>query len=407
MRYYLTILWVTVSYTLFGQQTVIPIFDTVAVTFDVWDEPYRLRNAILDSVGEGPASTFAGFYLSFSGYSMEATKMLERDDPKTKLQRDRYRRFSEDYRAVPAVASILNDAEQHEIVIVNEAHHEPRHRVFTRQLLRGLYDRGYRHFGLESLVQNAGSDSLVDQSAYPGLNSGYFTREPQFAAMVAEAQRIGYRVFGYEAAGTSNPRQREIGQTRNIVDYRAAHPGGKLLLHVGYSHATEGDYGGDWEKAMAQRLADTTGLDPLTVNQTTFREMSDSTKEQHEYRDFAPRQSAVYVDDAGDPFNFDNDVRWYNRYVFHPRTTYRYGRPDYAFAFGQQAVLVDFSHIDTEGPWLVRAYGRGDEMATTVPRDVVEMDAQARTALALAPGKYRILSVSGDGKQRVAVITVK
>ncbi|WP_420459572.1 hypothetical protein [Neolewinella sp.] len=267
-----------------AQQIVTPTFDTITVDFDVWDTPYLLHSELLDTAGQDLETYMIGNYLSFSGYAREATQVMEEEFGEASMDTLRYTRFREEFHAIPAIPSLLEDAEQYEIAIINEAHHEPRHRVFTRQLLQGLYDRGYRHFGMETLSQDAGTDSLADQASYPSLISGYYTRDPQFAAMVAEAQRIGYRIFGYEAPGTGSPKLRELGQTKNIVNYRTAHPDGKLLLHVGYSHALEGELGGEWEKAMAQRLADTTGLDPLTIDQTAFREMSDTVQERYEYR---------------------------------------------------------------------------------------------------------------------------
>jgi len=390
-----------------AQQTVIPTFDTITVEFEVWDTPYLLRSEILDTTRQGYEAYMTGNYLSFSGYAQEATRVMEQKIGEKGMDTARYQRFREEFRPIPAIPAILKDAEEHEITIVNEAHHEPRHRIFTRQLLQGLYDRGYRHFGMETLWRGAGTDSLDNQTSYPALQAGFYTRDPQFAALVAEAQRIGYRIFGYEASETGSPRLREIGQMKNIMSYRTAHPDDKLLLHVGYSHALEGELGGAWEKAMAQRLADTTGLDPFTIDQTAFREMSDTVQERYEYRHFAPAEVSLFVDEKGGHFNFDDEVRWFDRYIFHPRTSYRYGRPDYVYAFGQQPVTVAFDHIDTEGPWLVRAYATTDEMAQAVPRDVVEMDGSSETALALFPGEYRLLVTSADGQQRVATVRVE
>ena len=390
-----------------AQVTLTPTFDTITVVFDVWDEPYQLRAHLFDTSRTTLEPYEVANYLSFSGYAKEATRVMEQDEAVMEMDTARYTHFRDSLHPTAALLSLLADAEAHEIVIINEAHHEPRHRVFTRQLLRGLYDRGYRHFGMEGLVQQAGTDSLTDQSAYPSLNSGYLTREPQFAAMVAEAQRIGYRIFGYEAAGTGSPKLREIGQTKNIMDYRTAHPDGKLLLHVGYSHAAEGELDDAREKAMAQRLADTTGLDPLTVNQTHFREMSDTMQERYEYRHFAPAEPSLCVTTAGEHFTFGDGKNWFDRYVFHPRTRYLHGRPDYVFTFDQQPVYIDFSHIDTEGPWLVRAYALEDDMSNVVPRDVVELDGSPTVALALGAGAYRLLVTSLGGAQRVGRIVVE
>jgi hypothetical protein len=52
---------------------------------------------------------------------------------------------------------IINRSKNERIIIINEAHHNIRHRVFTTSLLQGLYDNGYRFLGLEAL-----SDTLIN-----------------------------------------------------------------------------------------------------------------------------------------------------------------------------------------------------------------------------------------------------
>jgi len=349
MRLLLTTLSIFFFNLLPAQQTLRPNFDTVTVSFSLWETPYLHRSAAKDTTRTDYNYAMAGNALSFAGHAREATALMETN-----------------------ASAMGEDAELHEIVIINEAHHEPRHRVFTRSLLQGLFDRGYRHFGMETLAGFGPVDSLLHAGHYPALNQGYYTRDPQFAALVAEAVQIGFHVFGYEEPGTGSPKLRELGQMRNIMAYRAAHPEGKLLLHVGYSHAMEGELGGRWEKAMAQRLADTTNLDPLTISQTHFREMASLEKERYEYKNAPVKAPSVFVNAKGEHWNFNRAVRWFDRYVFHPRTKYLHGRPDYVFAFNQLPVVIDFSNIGNAGPYLVQAYSVTDDMAKAVPHDVVE-----------------------------------
>ena len=398
--------WLGLSVPLGAQQTVRPTFDTITVDYRFGEPPYLHRSVATDTMSEHYQAYQLGNRLSFSGHAAEARRVMEAGMPEAELDTLRFERFSDSFYAAPAAPLLLDSAEAHEIFIINEAHHEPRHRVFTRSLLKGLYDRGYRHLGLETLGSWAGSDSIADPAAYPALTSGYYTRDPQFAAMVDEAVRLGYRIFGYEASGTGRPELRELGQMRNIMAYRSHHPEGKLLLHVGYSHALEGELGGDWIKAMAQRLADTTGLDPLTVDQTAFREMSDTAQERYEYRRFTPAEPSIFVNEEGATFSYGDGTKWFDHYVFHPRTAYLHGRPDYVFAHGQRPVYLDFSAIDLPGPWMVQAYGMEDKLAEAVPRDVIEVDNEP-IALALPPGDYRLLVTAASGEQRVATVRVE
>lgn len=388
------------SFTLLlSQQTVRPDFDTISVTFDLWETPYVHRAVATDTSRPDYNYAMAGNLLSFAGHAREATSLMEANAGEMGMDTARYENFRTNFHPVSATEALLKDAEEHEITIINEAHHEPRHRVFSRSLLQGLFDLGYRHFGMETLAGYGAVDSLLQAGHYPALNQGYYTRDPQFAALVAEAVQLGFHVFGYEKAGTRSPELRELGQMRNIMTYRSAHPDGKLLLHVGYSHAMEGELGGRWKKAMAQRLADTTKLNPLTISQTHFREMASVEKERYEYKDVPVKAPSIFVDSEGADWNFNRKVRWIDRYVFHPRTQYRHGRPDYVFAFNQQAVIIDFSDIGKPGPYLVQAYGIDDDMAKAVPRDVIETNGKDEMALALRKGKYQLLVTLPGGEQ--------
>jgi len=388
-------------------QVVVPDFDTTTIEFGYYEAPYLHRSVALDTSREGYVSYMAGTLLSFSGLVRESAAIMDQEMAAKGMDTARYKRFKNEFHPVAAVPSLLTKAEDHEVFIINEAHHEPRHRAFSRSLLRGLYERGYRHLGMETLAHGYRNvDSLLKAGDPLDLNDGFYTRDPQFAAMVMEAHKIGFSVFGYEASGTGSPRLRELGQMRNIMRYRAKHPEGKLFLHVGYSHAREGELGGRWDKAMAQRLADTTGLDPLTVDQTFFREMSAREKERYEYRDFPVDEPSVFVNDDNEPFNYDNDVRWFDEYVFHPRTTYRDERPDYVFASGQRRVLVDLTSLPGTGPYLLHAYAVTDDPRHAVPHDVIERKLDEPVSLALPPGDFKVIVQLTDGRQYLGEFTV-
>ncbi|MGB3800780.1 MAG: hypothetical protein WA952_13275 [Lewinella sp.] len=410
LRYQLFLLCLAGGVLCRGQALrITPELDTISVVFPGGGPIYLHQQTITDTTREGYHPGMTGNLFSFAGFAKEATAAMEDQMPVMGMDTQRYERFVDSFAAVPAVASLLKDAEDHQIVIINEAHHEPRHRVFTRSLLDGLYERGYRHFGLETLANYPGSDSLIAAMPYPTTAGGYYTRDPQFAAMVQYARDIGFQLFGYEADHQSGdtPADRETKQMENIVGYRTAHPQDKLLLHVGYAHANEGVLGGSWGRAMAPRLADTIGLDPLTINQTHFREMADTTLERYEYRAAVVAEPSVFVNGTGDHWNFDDEVRWFDRYVFHPRTEYRHGRPDYVFTFDRIPVYLELDDMDIEGPYLLQAYRPDDDMAQVVPRDVVETSTEDERALALEPGAYRVLILSPHRRQRVADITVE
>ena len=163
---------------------------------------------------------------------------------------------------------IIERSKNEQIIIINEAHTYPSHRTFTHSLLQGLYDNGYRYLGLEALF-----DTVINERKYPIIESGYYTKEPEFGNLIYTALNIGFKLFGYEATGGENGKEREIAQARNIIRFIDQNPHGKLLIHCGHDHVIEGmPSSRAWEKAMAGRLKEYTQIDPFTIDQTQFAE---------------------------------------------------------------------------------------------------------------------------------------
>jgi len=198
------------------------------------------------------------------------------------------------YQPFPAIDFITAQAKNHQITIINEAHHVPQHRVFTEQLLTELYAVGYRHLGLETLVSTF-VDSTLNERPYVTLKDGTYTLEPRFANMVRTAKRIGYQIFPYERI-SGRGKFREMEQAQHIADYHQRFPDDKILIHCGYNHVMEGEYGGRWEYAMAERVKRLTNLDPLTIDQTQYRERGNPQQEHPLYAAISLTKPSVLLD---------------------------------------------------------------------------------------------------------------
>ena len=70
------------------------------------------------------------------------------------------------YKPYSAFNYILNRADKERIIIINEAHTQAMHRVFTTSLLQGLYDKGFRYLALEALSE----DSLLNIRKYTDIH---------------------------------------------------------------------------------------------------------------------------------------------------------------------------------------------------------------------------------------------
>jgi hypothetical protein len=184
-----------------------------------------------------------------------------------------------------------------------------------------------------------------------------------------------------------------MAQARNIQHILLADPQAKIVIHCGYSHANEQPDPEDHSRWMASYLREYTGIDPFTIDQTVLTE---STTNRY-YQPLPTRTSAVLLNAAGQPFSTADEYMSVDAYVYHPRTTYVQGRPDWLLTAGRQLVAVA-SKIKVPYPCQVLAYVAG-EPAEAVPADVIEMVSPAEaTALALLPGRYRVVARSRSGQ---------
>lgn len=186
-----------------------------------------------------------------------------------------------DLRASNAIDAVLVEAAKRRLILINEAHHVPRHRAFTLELLPGLWRAGFRYLAVEAL--NA-TDTLLERRGFVVRASGHYTQEPWMAATVREALRIGFRLIPYEVSDASSQDARERGQAERIVSATFARDSSaRLVIHAGFAHISErGGIAG--APSMAEYLATLTGLDPLSVDQTVMRERITQDREEPNYR---------------------------------------------------------------------------------------------------------------------------
>jgi hypothetical protein len=301
------------------------------------------------------------------------------------------------YRAVDARQYILEKAKNARIVIINEAHHQPMHRVFTESLLHDLRQIGFNYFGAETLTA---SDTNLNRRGYPVLGSGYYTRQPQYGELVRTALKEGYRVFAYEADFSKphydNSRTwREQEQAKNIKAILDKDSNARILIHCGYGHLAEIDFDGKG-MLMGAWLKQYTGIDPFTIEQEHLTERSDSEHEEGLYRLIKVPYDAVFVDSAG---NVYDEEHIYDVAVYHPPTKWVDGRPNWMFTDGRKACYVN-RKIKTAYPCLVFAYYANEDHYSAVPADVIELKSKSdKKALALKKGKYNIYIKDTGGQE--------
>lgn len=277
---------------------------------------------------------------------------------------------------------IVQRARQTSVVIVNESHERSEHRGFSARVARALRPLGYDTLAMETL-SNPMPDQFVPpyrtrpaQPFFEDMN-GYYLSEAGFERLGRTAKALGYRLFAHEEQfGPSTPKlsleesitQRETAQAKQLADYIAAHPRAKLLVYVGYSHATEVPLK-NGQKWMATRLKALTGIDPLTVSQTICR--GGATK------------------DRLVELPTDEPVGMFDLIVDHPTAQFVRGRPAWRVAAGDRVVSIPKALRPGKGWRIVEARPVGESDAS-VPMDRVAIRPGEDVALLLPPGRYQL-----------------
>jgi len=174
----------------------------------------------------------------------------------------------------PAAARILSQTANKQVVMFNTAHHVPQHAYFLGELLDRLYKQGFTHLALEGL----GDTATVMKNGFVSFNDGIYIWDPVFSNLVCKARAIGFKIIGYD----TDSDDREQGQVQNIVDQSLkSNKDSKIIVFAGYAHIKENST----PKKMAEFFKEMTGIDPLTIDQTTLMTSSCKSLEANSMED--------------------------------------------------------------------------------------------------------------------------
>lgn len=92
--------------------------------------------------------------------------------------------------AIEGIVDLLSDRN---VIIVNEHHAMPAHRIFIRDLVVRLRPEGFTHYAAETLSPGATSGT-----GYPLTDDGWYTSEPMMARLLKTVRDLGYVQIAYE-----------------------------------------------------------------------------------------------------------------------------------------------------------------------------------------------------------------
>ena len=171
------------------------------------------------------------------------------------------RKIDREYLSTSFFDTIPYVANNHDILIFNENHFIPKHRILISSLLEDLYSQGYRNLALESLFNDG---NTISKRGCVLFEDGFYTREPEMANLIYEAMRLGYRLINYEADEETDL-EREQKQAENLWN-KIKNTDDKTIVLCGVAHIALNP---DIPK-MAYILKQLSEKQVFTINQMAF-----------------------------------------------------------------------------------------------------------------------------------------
>ncbi|WP_291720014.1 hypothetical protein [Bernardetia sp.] len=170
-----------------------------------------------------------------------------------------------------AVDFIIEKARQNQVVMFNEAHFDPQHRLLVTHLLADFYKEEFCFLALEGLGKH---DTTINERGFVIQSSGFYTLEPAMADLIRQAHKRGFYIFGYDEYG----KDREKKQAKNIFEKTIAKDkDAKVLVFAGFGHISEKKAKTEKQRnMMAKEFELLSGINPLTIDQVEYMNMSEN-----------------------------------------------------------------------------------------------------------------------------------
>ena len=305
------------------------------------------------------------------------------------------------YTPVSAKERILQKAKETQLVLINEAHHRPEHRAFTRSLLADLYTQGYRYFALEGLTNDSNKDSLINERGYPLMSTGYYSDEVMFANMLRGAMKIGFELIAYEGHGATTSNGRDSLQALNIYNQTLAKdPKAKVLVHAGYGHIAEEKF--LHMASMGYCLKQLSEINPLTIDQASFLEIKTPACTSPLYGQLVEKFQITEPTAFHQKNEYWRFVDAYDMSVLHPPFKKTDNRPTWLIYEDKETVKLPYSVLKKKNfGRYIEIYLEGEsENAVPIDRFILSPE---KTKAVVGEGSYRIVIKDKKGKIKETV----
>ena len=276
------------------------------------------------------------------------------------------------------IEQIIEQSNNTRIVMINENHVFPEHRVFTTSLLEGLYKNGFRYLALEDLSAKYVID--LNGRNYPKEKDGFYINEVMYANMVRRAREIGFKMIAYDDNMAWDISERDsIGATELckvfLQDTKA-----KMLVHCGFGHIDKS------AKVLAHFVSEMIGIDPLIINQVNY-----TTDVQNVFN--KPIGIEPISKKSVNHYQFPADIQ-----VLHPDYDLIDSRPDYLFKNGRIKKVINLSNINRKGEIIIEIRIQGEE-DSAIPLDRILIDEKAsKVTVSSFPNRTEAVIKNNNGK---------
>lgn len=296
-----------------------------------------------------------------------------------------------DIKHVDAEKFISFVARNYRVIMINEAPNKGLHRAFMMSLLDDFYKKGFRYLAMEMLNNNSNHslDKLTSMT-------GNFSAEPVAGELIRYALDLGFTLISYEdtLAYKHSASIRDSIQASNIYQAIRVDTSARIIVYASYGHIAE--KGNEEYVPMGMAFKKISGIDPLTIDQSSMTEESDFAYGKTFYNAYLEKfpitvPSIALADDQ--PVNVTQS-ELYDLTVIHPLTVYRDSRPSWLSLNGRrQPTYIKPSNKNT---FFVQAYYQfesfGNKPGQVVPADQTYIPtSKGNYLLYLRRGKYIII----------------
>ncbi|MFL5338618.1 MAG: hypothetical protein ACJ8F7_00490 [Gemmataceae bacterium] len=176
---------------------------------------------------------------------------------------------------VPAEELVLDAVKRHQVVILNEAHHQPEGRALGARIIPRLPALGVKYFALET-----GNQAALDQAVKTGLvktDTDPYSFDPPRAGLLRAVVSAGLTPVAIDlhpdegAKSPTDPGERltfrESSMARHLQGILKSDSKAKVFVWVGFSHALKTPQGPRNTTWMAARFWKETGIEPFSIYQ--------------------------------------------------------------------------------------------------------------------------------------------